>query len=324
MSRVRVLVIAVSVLLPVLVLVALVLRPVPAQTRDASVVVVATDVVSAGLVDAFETAGDDVVEPLTASSSEEARVAVEQGDVVAALTVDLEAENDVLYVAGANGSRVNTAVITAVEDVMATFDRTVVVQDVNPADVRPVVPPVLVAVGLLLGIVTMLVRRWGGRFRRTARPPRHLAERIGTDALLYGVVLGLAAVFAGLPGSPPVWIGLGVLLVALSATLTAAVLRAIGAWGLGLVVALLVLPTWVIVRAPHVQLLPASFEAVGRWLPHGAAADVASRMALFGDTGSAQPWLVLLAWAAVGVAALVLVLRFTRAPSSEVAVVAED
>ncbi|GAA1726825.1 hypothetical protein [Aeromicrobium alkaliterrae] len=323
MSRVRLLVIALAVLAPLLVLAALVLRPVPAAPQDALLVVVADPTVSEGLVDAIEASGDDTLAPLTATSAELARFAVEQGTIVATLAVDLEAENDVLSIAGANGTQVNQAVVASVADLMSTFDRTVVVQDVNPADVPRLLPSALVAAGLVIGVVTMLARRWGGRLRRSSHPPRHLAERIGTDALLYGVVLGLAAFFAGLPGSPPLWIALGVLLVGLSATVTATCLRALGAWGLGFSVALFALPVWVLVRAPHELLLPPLIAEVGQWMPHGAAAEIAGRMALFGDPATWQPWLVLIAWAVGGALVLALVHRFMRGPARPVEVAAE-
>lgn len=316
MSRARIPVVVAAVVLPVVVLVTLVLRPVPTDPQGATIALTADAVVTEAVIDSVATVGDGTLDVVVGPTPEGARALVEDGTLVAAVSVDLETPNDTLYLAGANGSGVNEAVLAAVEDALAPFNRTVAVQDVHPADVPQHLPGWIVAVGLLAGAVLMLVRRWAGRLRRRARPPRHLAELIGTDALLYGVVLGAAAFLAGLPGSPPAWIALGFLLVAISATVSAGAVRAIGVWGLGLVAALLVLPTWVLARAPHPLLLPAPIDSVGSWMPHGAAAEIARRLALFGDGAGNRPWLVLLGWAVGGVLLVALTHRRTAPRTS--------
>lgn len=321
MSRARIPVLAVAVLLPLLVLAALVVRPVPADPTDAPVVLVADPIVAGGLLDVLESDGDRTLEVLTGTTIQSARQLVEDGIVIAAVRVDLESASDVLYVAGANGSQVNDPVVTAITDLLDTFDRDVAVLDVHPADVPVATPGILVGTGLVLGVVLMLVRQWGARVRRGARPPRHLAERIGTDALLYGVTLGLAAVALGLPGSPPLWIVLGTAVLVAAATITATAVRTIGPWGLGVVAALFLLPIWVLVRAPHPLLLPAGFEAVGQWMPHGAAAEITQRMALFGDAASTRPWIVLLGWAVAGALALALTRRAAPTEPAEPAAI---
>lgn len=316
MSRARIPVLVASVLLPLLVLVVLVLRPVPTDPQGATIALVADPVVTNAVVEAIEGDGDGTLEVVVASSLEGARALVEDGTLIAALSVDLEAPTDTLVVAGANGSRVNEAVVAAAEDAVAPFERDVAVQDVHPADVPQHLPGWLVAIGLLAGAGLMLLRRWGGKFVRRSRPPRHVAELIGTDALLYGVVLGAAAFLAGLPGWPPAWLALGFLLVTTSATVASVAVRSIGVWGLGLVAALFVLPTWVLARAPHPLLLPTLIESVGSWMPHGAAAEIAGRLALFGDGADSRPWLVLLGWAVGGVLALALSHRLTASRTS--------
>ena len=322
MSRARIPVVVAALVLPVLVVVVLVLRPVPTDPRGATIALVADPVVTNAVVDAIEDGGDGTLEVVVTSSLESARASVEDGTLVAALSVDLDTPSDILYLAGANGSRVNEAVVSAVDEALVPFDRDVVVQDVHPADVPTHVPGWLVAVGLLVGAVLMLLRQWGSRFLRQSRPPRHLAELIGTAGLLYGVVLGAAAFLVGLPGFPPAWIGLGFLLVTISATVTSVAVRSIGVWGLGVVTALFVLPIWALTRAPHPLLLPEPIKTVGDWMPHGVAAEIAGRMALFGDGGTSRPWLVLLGWAVAGVLALALSHRLAapRTPAEPAAV----
>ena len=322
MSRARVPVVVAAVVLPLLVLVALVLRPVPTDPRGATIALVADPVVANAVAEAIEGGGDGTLEVVVASSLESARALVEDGTLVAALSVDLEAPTDTLVLAGANGSRVNEAVVTAVRNALDPFGREVAVQDVHPADVPQHLPGWIVAAGLLAGAALMLLRRWGGRFVRRSRPPRHVAELIGTDALLYGVVLGSAAFLAGLPGWPPAWLALGFLLVTIAATVTSVAVRSIGVWGLGVVAALFVLPTWILARAPHPLLLPTPIEAIGSWMPHGAAAEIAGRLALFGDGADSRPWLVLLGWAVGGILALALSHRLTtpRTPAEPAAI----
>ncbi|MEG9226395.1 hypothetical protein [Aeromicrobium sp. Sec7.5] len=316
MSRARVPVVVAAVVLPVLVLVVLVLRPVPTDPEGATIALTADPVVTEAVLDSVAANGSGTLDVIVGASPEGARALVEDGTLIAALSVDFETPSDTLYLAGANGSRVNAAVVAAVEDSLAPFDRTIAVQDVHPADVPQHLPGWIVAVGLLAGAVLVLARRWAGRFLRGSRPPRHLAEQIGTDALLYGVVLGAASFLAGLPGSPPSWIALGFLLVAISAAVTSAAVRVIGVWGLGVVAALFVLPTWVLARAPHPLLLPTPIETVGSWMPHGAAAEIAGRLALFGDGAGGRPWLVLLGWAVGGVLVLALTHRLTAPRAS--------
>ncbi len=315
MSRTRVPVLVVAVALPLVVLVALVLRPVPTDPQGTLIALTADPVVTKAVVDAVASEGDGTLEVVVGPSPEGARALVEDGTLVAALSVDLETPKDTLLLAGANGSRVNESVIAAVEDVLAPFDRKVAVQDVHPADVPQHLPGWVVAAGLLAGAALMLVSQWAGRFLPRSRPRRHVAELIGTGALLYGVVLGAAAFLAGLPGSPPAWIALGFLLVVASASVTGAAVRSISAWGLGVVTALFVLPTWVLARAPHPLLVPVPIDAAGNWMPHGAAAEIAGRLALFGDAATGRPWFVLLGWAVAGVLALALTYRFTTAPT---------
>ena len=311
MSRTRVPVVVAALALPVVVLVALVLRPVPTDPQGATIALTADAVVTEAVIDSVATNGDGTLDVVAGPSPEGARALVEDGTLVAALSVDLETPNDTLVLAGANGSRLNEAVVAAVEDALAPFNRKVAVQDVHPAEVPQHLPGWIVAVGLLAGAALALLRRWAGGLLRRSRPPRHLAELIGTDALLYGVVLGGAAFLVGLPGSPPSWIGLGLLLVAISATVSTAAVRAVGPWGVGVVAALFVLPTWVLARAPHPLLLPAPIELVGSWMPHGAAAEIAGRLALFGDGAGTRPWLVLLGWAVGGVLVVALTHRST-------------
>ncbi len=317
MSRARFPVVVAAVALPLVVLVALALRPVPTDPRGAPVALVADPVVTSAVVEAVASEGDGTLDVVAGSSPEGARALVEDGTLVAALSVDLEAPSDTLYLAGANGSRVNEAVVAAVEDALAPFDREVAIQDVHPADVPEHLPGWIVAVGLLAGAALMLLRRWGGRLVSRSRPPRHVAELIGTGALLYGVVLGAAAFLAGLPGSPPAWIALGFLLLTISAAVTAAAVRSIGVWGLGIATALFLLPTWVLARAAHPLLLPLPIDAVGEWMPHGAAAEIAGRLALFGDGATGRPWLVLLGWAVAGVLVLALTHRVRATAPAE-------
>jgi len=295
MSRARFVLPVVAVALPLLVLATLVLRPVPAP-REAVLVVVGSEAVVGTVVAALDSDDGRPFQVETGSSVQLGRSLVEEGRAVGVLVVDPQTETDVLYAAGASGSRLNDIVVREVEAAMTTLDRPLDVLDTHPPAVPRALPGILVAAGLLLGLCVVAARRLGERLRPDSTRRRHMAERIGTDALLAGVALGLAASFGGLPGSPPSWIALGALVVGGSALLAVVAARLLGPWGL---VAVLAVPLTAVTaaRAIHPLQLPTPWDTILPALPSGAATDLATRLALYGDSGPASAWIVLAGWA---------------------------
>jgi hypothetical protein len=115
------------------------------------------------------------------------------------------------------------------------------------------------------------------------------------------------------------WAGLSLTVLAISAS-TSGMIALIGPLGLGLAAALMVFignPFSGVTSAP--ELLPDWVRVVGQWLPPGAGANLLRSTAYFGGDGAAAHLGVLLAWAVLGFAAIIVghhsPIRFAADPS---------
>jgi hypothetical protein len=102
------------------------------------------------------------------------------------------------------------------------------------------------------------------------------------------------------------WAGLSLTILAISAA-TSGLIALVGPLGLGLAAVLMVFvgnPFAGVTSAP--ELLPGWVRQVGQWLPPGAGANLLRSSAYFGGDGAAGHVSVLVVWAAVGFAAIVL------------------
>jgi hypothetical protein len=110
-----------------------------------------------------------------------------------------------------------------------------------------------------------------------------------------------------LPGDPvATWAALSLTLLAMSAP-TAGMIALIGPTGLGLSTALMIYvgnPFSGATSAP--QLLPTAVGDIGQWLPPGAGANLLRSTAYFNGNGAGGHLIVLVAWTALGLAAIIV------------------
>ncbi|HEU5008768.1 MAG TPA: ABC transporter permease [Jatrophihabitantaceae bacterium] len=110
-----------------------------------------------------------------------------------------------------------------------------------------------------------------------------------------------------LPNQPlATWAGLSLTILAISAS-TSGLIALVGPLGLGLAAVLMVFignPFSGVTSAP--ELLPDWVRLVGQWLPPGAGANLLRSSAYFGGDGAAAHLGVLVVWAALGFAAIIL------------------
>lgn len=238
-----------------------------------------------------------------------ARASVQDGSVVAAVVVDLSSETDILYIASARGTWLNSAVERQVSAIEGPLGRRVEVRDLVPAragDAGARGVFAIVGVLVILAFAVPIVVTW-------LRGP--VAPTFGLGVLRLAVVsgssgaLGLVAamVAAGrYGGDVPGWWLIGTLTVLAGATTTMALQSLFGVVGIGIASTVFVLAAAPLVRVSSPLLLPEPWAFITPWLPHGAALDAGINQAYFGGGNLLPPMLVLLAWTALSVLTMVV------------------
>ncbi|MFB6888867.1 ABC transporter permease [Kitasatospora sp. NPDC056327] len=276
--------------------------------HELSIAVVAPPQVAPKLVQGLESVPDDAVKAVTAPDAETATQQIKDQRIYAALVVNPASTEDVLLVANARGpsaARAAEAVVTGLEKAQG---RTVVVQDVVPlakGDANGLSSFYLV-IGWCVGgylVASILGVSAGAKPANTNRA----LIRLGTLAL-YSVAAGIGGaiivqpVLDALPGSFWALSALGALVVFAVGAFTMALQCLFDIIGIGIAVLLFVVlgnPSAGGVYPP--PMMPPFWRAIGAWFPNGAGTDAARSIAYFGSTNLAQPLLVLLVWALVGV-----------------------
>jgi hypothetical protein len=142
------------------------------------------------------------------------------------------------------------------------------------------------------------------RFRPAWRQILSLVVVSATAGL--GAILITEGFLGALPhGNGTSWAALALTVLAVSAP-TAGLIALIGPLGLGLGAVLMIFignPFSGVTSAP--QLLPAAVSHIGQWLPPGAGASLLRSTAYFGGHGADGHLAVLIAWAVLGLAAIV-------------------
>ncbi|MGW4805915.1 DUF3533 domain-containing protein [Kitasatospora sp. NPDC004272] len=287
--------------------------------HELSIAVVAPAEAAPKLVDALESVPDDAVRASVLPDEDTARARIKDQKIYAAWVVDPTGTEDALLVAGARGPAAATAAEGIVGKLAANQGRTVVVDDTIPlakGDAEGLSAFYLV-VGWCVGgylVASILGISAGSRPANTARA----VLRLGTLAL-YSVAAGLGGaliigpILHALPGSIAALTGLGTLVVFSVGAVTMALECLFDVVGIGLAVLLFVVlgnPSAGGVFPP--PLLPAFWRAIGEWIPNGAGTSAARSIAYLDSTNLTVPFLVLAAWAVVGVA--VTFLAVARAP----------
>jgi hypothetical protein len=247
---------------------------------------------------------------------DEARSAVLDGTVVAAVLVDLRRTKDVVLVNARADGRLNDAVADRIAAISASHDRTVTVQEVAEAGsgraagrVRWfVVLSALLGFGFVLGV--SLVR---GPVAGSTRLGLLRVTGLGVVAVAGAVLLQLAP-WTRLPGDDPTIIWSGALYIFTMGAITLAVEALAGLVGLAVAAATyLVLATPLLSGTSH-YLLPAPWPTVTPWTPTGAAQATLADVAYFGRGIDRPQVLVVAAGALVAVVTLVLARRLRGLP----------
>jgi hypothetical protein len=167
---------------------------------------------------------------------------------------------------------------------------------------------VFAAALLPLTICSILVAAAVGvvvRFRPAWR--QLVALSVLSSAAGLGTYLIAQGFLGALPHQPLAsWAGLSLTILAISAS-TSGLIALVGPLGLGLAAVLMVFlgnPFSGVTSAP--ELLPDWVRLIGQWLPPGAGANLLRSTAYFGGDGAGAHLGVLLTWAVLGCAAIIL------------------
>ncbi|KQW47897.1 hypothetical protein ASC77_15915 [Nocardioides sp. Root1257] len=262
-------------------------------------------------------AGSMPGEPFDATwtdDEDEARAAILDGTVVAAVLVDLRTTQDVVLVNARADHALNDAVVESIASVERAHDRTVTVEELAKEGADGAAGRVRMHV-LLLGAVgfgfVLLIS--------LVRGPVASSARLGVLRVvaLAGVSVAGAALLqvvpaTRLPGDDLAIIGLGALYAFSLGALALAVEALAGLVGLTAAAAsYFVLATPLLAGTSH-HLLPPPWSRVTPWMPIGAAQEALGTVAYFDPGRAVQPALVVAAAGLLAVLALVLArqLRF--------------
>ncbi|WP_033212080.1 ABC transporter permease [Kitasatospora phosalacinea] len=278
------------------------------KPHELSIAVVAPPEAASKLVAGLESVPDSAVRASTLPDGDTARARIKDQKIYAAWVVDPTGTEDTLLVADARGPAAATAAEGIVTKLAASQGRTVVVDDTVPlaAGDAEGLSAFYLVVGWCVGgylVASILGISAGSRPANTARA----VLRLGTLAL-YSVAAGLGGaliigpILHALPGSIAALTGLGTLVVFSVGAVTMALECLFDVVGIGLAVLLFVVlgnPSAGGVFPP--PLLPAFWRAIGEWIPNGAGTSAARSIAYLDSTNLTVPFLVLAAWAVVGV-----------------------
>ncbi len=273
------------------------------------------------LVDQLNRLASDPLDASLASSEEEARRDVRNGDEVAALVLRPEQSRDLLLVASGSGASLEEAAVQTLTKVVAEQRRTLQLEDLVPfqsGDARGLTGFYLVvgwAVGAYLFPTVVALAR-GDRpvsvraaaMRLAALVPYALASGFG-GALIVGPVLDAQ--------TGHFW-ELGLLGTAVSFSIAAVAIgleALLGVVGIGVTLLLIV-----IIGNPsaggafQAGVMPTFWRVVGDWIPTGAGVDGVRQIVYFDSDAMTRPLLVLAAYAVVGVLLTLLVAGRGRRP----------
>lgn len=297
------------------------------EPHGATLRVVAPGVVADSVADRANALPGRPFDARTSPDAESARRSVAEGRSTAALVVDLTTSVDTLYVAPANGARLNRAMARQVSAVEESLDRTLVVRPAAlapgssttaPSTPGPSTPDPgpLVAAWLVLGFLTCVVISFvRGPVATTAtRSVVRVSVVVGV-----AVLLGLASAAVATRWYPGhlggLWL-LGTLTVFTAAMCTLALEGLAGYAGLALAAAVVVLVGAPMFGGVAPLLQPEPWSSLSPWVPHGASLAATTQVAVFGGVLAVKPVLVLVSWAVLALLTTLLA-RSGRARTAE-------
>jgi hypothetical protein len=272
------------------------------------VLIAAPSVVAASLAADASSMPDQPFDAAWTEDEAEARTAVRDGTVVAAVLVDLRKTRDVVLVNARADGELNDAVVDRIASVERTHDRTVEVERVAVAGSDGAADRVrwYVVLSGLLGfgfvLVVSLVR--GPVARSTTLGVLRL---VGLAAVsVAGVTLLQLLPATRLPGNDLAVIGLAALYAITLGVITLAVEALAGLVGLAAVAAAYFVFATPLLSGTSHYLLPPPWPTTAPLMPVGAVQEALTYVAYFDPGGAVRPTLVVTAASVVAVAVLVL------------------
>ncbi|AXT86546.1 hypothetical protein C6I20_16125 [Aeromicrobium sp. A1-2] len=291
-------------LLQLVVIVTLALAGPEEDPHAAPIRVVAPAVVGAFVVERANSLQGRPVEAEALSTPAEARDSVRGGRSVAAIVVDLRQETDRVYVASANGTRLNQMVLAQITAIESSYGRSIAVTDLVPVRSGDadhwhayVLAGTCVVVGL--GVAVLITWRRGPHAETLTGGSWRLAASAAAAVVVGGVLAVLAAAYYD-TGIAAWWLVMALTILA-GATTTLALESLLGVPGIGVATTVLVLSAAPMVTLAHPLLLPEPWATLTQWLPHGAGRDAATSIAYFGGGQIVRPVLVLVVWSVISV-----------------------
>lgn len=302
-------------LVQLVVCLAILVVPLDAGPRHAPVDISAPAVVASPLADRVNARSGRPLDAGVVTSAKAAREDVESGRVVAALSIDLRLNRATLFVSSAQGESLTHAVSAMVRAMAEPYAIVVTTKDVAPlpdgsAGQRGLL--LVVAATVLLGLGIAIAVTW--HRGPVADQWSHAILRILFAVAVSGSSsLALAALAAGQVGGPATrWWGVLALTMLATTAATLALAGVLGVAGIGVATLVFVVSAAPLARVEHPLLLPAVWNEITPWLPHGACLNAARQVAWYGGAGVARPLLVLLAWIMASCAVLVVARRERR------------
>lgn len=280
-----------------------------AHIRDVPVAVEAPAIVAESLVAESNAMPGHPFEARILTTPAEVRAKVHDGIVVAALAVDLTSTTDTLYVGGANGSTLVTAVTDRILAIEKSHGRVAEVVDLVPArshDGNQHFGRVIVLIWTVFGFGLSA----GIALAKGARAPTRLRSAVRLVGLAgLSVAVGLiGALVAGSTyndGLLPLWF-LGALTVFTAGATTMALQSLFGLAGIGIstvVFLMLAVPEYI---ATSPFLLPQPWPSIDPWAPHGAASEAFTSITYFGGATALKPILIIGAWSVLSIGVMAL------------------
>ncbi len=299
----------VALLLQVLLVGAIALDVAETEPHKVPLAIVAPPVVADTLVDEVGQLPGEPFAPVAAASAQDARRALLAGEVRGVVVVDLAETVDTLLLDGAADATLNRAVADRVGAVEASRGRTVT-ERVLRADAVPTLDRVRAMV-LLCGwggfALVALISFVRGPFARTLT--LGVSRVLGVVAAAAAAGLGVAAALGGSAGPDVTVAAVAGTVLAIAALVTLALEALAGYAGLALSAALFV----ALALPLTLGVDPALLSDVSRVLvvqsPPGASLDALAAAALHHGADLLRPLLVLVSWALVALAVLLLTRR---------------
>jgi hypothetical protein len=263
-------------------------------------------VLTQGAADQLAALPGEPIEAIVLRPTTDPQDPVRSGDVVGAISIDLDRPDNVLLVSAVADPDLVPVLDDLADRLSTHMERGVVTREVPPAKNPDVSRGALAAVTgswVVSGFALAVGWSWWRRFRGLGRPGGGFVLGLAGASLLAGSVTDLVASFQG--GSFLTWALLGSATTFTTGIAATALEALLGRIGLALATTLLVFVDGPLFGGRDSRLLPSPWAEMAPWTLHGAAATLTERLTWYDGGDLLAPALVL---GGVAVMALAVVL----------------